>query len=56
MPQTDETIFVTAELKIKTNIDREVAIEAIRRFVRDYARINRVAQALATYGQIKAIA
>ena len=29
MPQTNETIFVTAELKIKTNIEREAAVEAI---------------------------
>ncbi|WP_192891735.1 putative quinol monooxygenase [Vibrio bathopelagicus] len=51
MPQTNETIFVTAELKIKTNIDREVAIEAIEQFCRDMQSEPSCLQAIATYDQ-----
>ncbi len=51
MPQTNETIFVTAELKIKTNIEREAAVEAIEQFCRDMQSEPGCLQAIATYDQ-----
>ncbi|MEZ8190580.1 MULTISPECIES: putative quinol monooxygenase [Vibrio] len=51
MPQTNETIFVTAEIKIKTNIDREAAIEAIEQFCRDMQSEPGCLQAIASYDQ-----
>ena len=52
MPQTNEIIFVTAELKIKTNIEREaVAIEAIEQFCLDMQSEPGCLQAIATYDQ-----
>ena len=49
MPQTNETIFVTAELKIKTNIEREAAVEAIEQFCLDMQSEPGCLQAIATY-------
>ncbi|PMH75629.1 putative quinol monooxygenase [Vibrio cyclitrophicus] len=51
MPQTNETIFVTAELKIKTNIEREAAVEAIEQFCLDMQSESGCLQAIATYDQ-----
>ncbi|MFA0627028.1 putative quinol monooxygenase [Vibrio sp. 10N.222.49.A3] len=51
MPQRNETIFVTAEIKIKTNIDREAAIEAIEQFCRDMQSEPGCLQAIASYDQ-----
>ncbi|MEZ8044698.1 putative quinol monooxygenase [Vibrio sp. 10N.237.312.C02] len=51
MPQTNETIFVTAEIKIKTNTDREAAIEAIEQFCRDMQSEPGCLQAIASYDQ-----
>ena len=49
MPQTNETIFVTAELRIKTNIEREAAVEAIEQFCLDMQSEPGCLQAIATY-------
>ncbi|MEZ8640337.1 putative quinol monooxygenase [Vibrio splendidus] len=51
MPQMNETIFVTAELKIKTNIERAAAIEAIEQFCLDMQSEPGCLQAIATYDQ-----
>jgi quinol monooxygenase YgiN len=51
MPQTNEIIFVTAELKIKTNIERAAAIEAIEQFCLDMQSEPGCLQAIATYDQ-----
>ncbi|MEZ9856212.1 putative quinol monooxygenase, partial [Vibrio breoganii] len=51
MPQTNETIFVTAELKIKTNIERAAALEAIEQFCLDMQSEPGCLQAIATYDQ-----
>ena len=44
-------IFVTAELRIKSNITREVAIEAIEQFCLDMQSEPGCLQALATYDE-----
>ncbi len=51
MPQMNEIIFVTAELKIKTNIERAAAIEAIEQFCLDMQSEPGCLQAIATYDQ-----
>ena len=51
MPQTNETIFVTAELNIKKNIEREAVIEAIELFCLDMQSEPGCLQAIATYDQ-----
>ncbi len=51
MAQTNEIIFVTAELKIKNNIERAAAIEAIEQFCRDMQSEPGCLQAIASYDQ-----
>ncbi|SBS64489.1 putative quinol monooxygenase [Vibrio atlanticus] len=51
MLQMNETIFVTAELKIKTNVERAAAIEAIEQFCLDMQSEPGCLQAIATYDQ-----